>query len=242
MADAVIVSTARTPIGRAYRGAFNNTHGATLGGHVIQHAVQRAGLEPGQVEDVILGCALPGRRDRTQHRAGVGTPGRAAGHDGRRHREPLLLLGPAGDRHGRAARDRRSGAGHGRGRAGVHQPRAERAHEPAPLPRVVDGRPQARDLHVDDRDGRGRLQALLRHAGDAGRVCAGQPAAHRGRPARGPLRPGDRPAAHHEADRRQGQRRDARGAGHAQAGRGQSGRHQRRRSRRASSRSRARRA
>lgn len=59
MADAVIVSTARTPIGRAYRGAFNNTHGATLGGHVISHAVTRAGLEPGEVEDVILGCALP---------------------------------------------------------------------------------------------------------------------------------------------------------------------------------------
>jgi acetyl-CoA C-acetyltransferase len=59
MPDAVIVSTARTPIGRAYRGAFNNTHGAVLGGHVIQHAVQRAGLEPGEVEDVIMGCALP---------------------------------------------------------------------------------------------------------------------------------------------------------------------------------------
>ncbi|HMH52243.1 MAG TPA: acetyl-CoA C-acyltransferase [Candidatus Acidoferrum sp.] len=59
MPDAVIVSTARTPIGRAYRGAFNNTHGAVLGGHVIQHAVQRAGLDPGEVEDVIMGCALP---------------------------------------------------------------------------------------------------------------------------------------------------------------------------------------
>ncbi|MBI2525694.1 MAG: acetyl-CoA C-acyltransferase [Candidatus Rokubacteria bacterium] len=59
MPEAVIVSTARTPIGRAYRGAFNNTHGATLGGHVISHAVQRAGLEPGEVEDVIMGCALP---------------------------------------------------------------------------------------------------------------------------------------------------------------------------------------
>jgi acetyl-CoA C-acetyltransferase len=59
MADAVIVSTARTPIGRAYRGAFNNTHGATLGGHVIAEAVKRAGLEPGDVEDVIMGCALP---------------------------------------------------------------------------------------------------------------------------------------------------------------------------------------
>src|SRR5437867_6228662 len=59
MADAVIVSTARTPIGKAYRGAFNNTHGATLGGHVIEHAVQRAGLDPAEVEDVIMGCAMP---------------------------------------------------------------------------------------------------------------------------------------------------------------------------------------
>jgi acetyl-CoA C-acetyltransferase len=59
MADAVIVSTARTPIGKAYRGAFNNTHGATLAGHVIASAVERAGIEPAQVEDVILGCALP---------------------------------------------------------------------------------------------------------------------------------------------------------------------------------------
>jgi acetyl-CoA C-acetyltransferase len=59
MPDAVIVSTARTPIGRAYRGAFNNTHGAVLGGHVIRHAVQRAGLEPGEVEDAIMGAALP---------------------------------------------------------------------------------------------------------------------------------------------------------------------------------------
>jgi acetyl-CoA C-acetyltransferase len=59
MADAVIVSTARTPIGKAYRGAFNNTHGATMGGHVIAEAVKRAGLEPAEVEDVIMGCALP---------------------------------------------------------------------------------------------------------------------------------------------------------------------------------------
>jgi acetyl-CoA C-acetyltransferase len=61
MPDAVIVSTARTPIGRAYRGAFNITHGATLGGHVIKHSVERAGIDPAEVEDVILGCALPER-------------------------------------------------------------------------------------------------------------------------------------------------------------------------------------
>ena len=59
MPDAVIVSTARTPIGRAGRGAFNLTHGAELGGHVIRHAVERAGIEPGTVEDVVMGCALP---------------------------------------------------------------------------------------------------------------------------------------------------------------------------------------
>jgi acetyl-CoA C-acetyltransferase len=56
--EAVIVSTARTPIGKAYRGAFNNTEAPTLGGHVIAAAVARAKIEPGEVEDVILGCAM----------------------------------------------------------------------------------------------------------------------------------------------------------------------------------------
>ena len=59
MREAVIVSTARTPIGKAYRGAFNNTEAPTLGGHAIRHAVERAGIEPGEVEDVMMGCALP---------------------------------------------------------------------------------------------------------------------------------------------------------------------------------------
>ncbi len=59
MKEAVIVSTARTPIGRAFRGAFNQTHGATLAGHAIKHAVERAGVDPEEVEDVIFGCGLP---------------------------------------------------------------------------------------------------------------------------------------------------------------------------------------
>jgi acetyl-CoA C-acetyltransferase len=59
MREAVIVSTARTPPGKAFRGAFNMTHGATLGGHAIAHAVARAGIEPGEVEDVLMGCGLP---------------------------------------------------------------------------------------------------------------------------------------------------------------------------------------
>jgi len=59
MREAVIVSTARTPIGKAYRGAFNNTEAPTLGGHAVKHAVARAGLEPAEVEDVMMGCGLP---------------------------------------------------------------------------------------------------------------------------------------------------------------------------------------
>ena len=56
--EAVIVSTARTPIGKAYRGAFNDTAAPTLGGHVIAAAVQRAGIEPDEIDDVIMGCAM----------------------------------------------------------------------------------------------------------------------------------------------------------------------------------------
>src|SRR5699024_12023910 len=58
MREAVIVSTARTPIGRAYRGAFNNTQPQTLGGHAIANAVERAGINPAEVDDVVIGAAL----------------------------------------------------------------------------------------------------------------------------------------------------------------------------------------
>jgi acetyl-CoA C-acetyltransferase len=59
MADAVIVATARTPLCKSWRGALNMTHGATMGGHVVKHALQRANLDPSEVEDVIMGCANP---------------------------------------------------------------------------------------------------------------------------------------------------------------------------------------
>ncbi len=83
MKEAVIVSAARTPIGRAYRGAFNDTHGATMGGHVIRHAVERAGIDPGEVEDVLLGCAMPegatGGNIARQAALAAGLPTTAAG-------------------------------------------------------------------------------------------------------------------------------------------------------------------
>ena len=59
MSQAVIVSTARTPLCKSWKGAFNMTHGATLGGHAIQAAVQRAGIDGAEVDDVIMGCATP---------------------------------------------------------------------------------------------------------------------------------------------------------------------------------------
>jgi acetyl-CoA C-acetyltransferase len=59
MTNAVIVSTARTPLAKSWKGSFNMTHGATLGGHVVKHAIARAGIEAAEVDDVIMGCALP---------------------------------------------------------------------------------------------------------------------------------------------------------------------------------------
>ena len=72
MREAVIVSTARTPIGKAYRGAFNNTQAPGAGGHALPHAVERAGIDPAEVDDVVMGCATAAGLDRLQHRA----PGR----------------------------------------------------------------------------------------------------------------------------------------------------------------------
>src|SRR5688572_21810439 len=59
MTEAVIVSTARTPLTKSWKGALNMTHGATMGGHAIKHAVERAKVDPAEVEDVIMGCAYP---------------------------------------------------------------------------------------------------------------------------------------------------------------------------------------
>lgn len=59
MTQAVIVSTARTPLAKSWKGALNMTHGATLGGHAVKHAIERAGIDSAEVEDVLLGCATP---------------------------------------------------------------------------------------------------------------------------------------------------------------------------------------
>ena len=100
MREAVIVSTARTPIGKAYRGAFNNTEAPTLGGHAVKHAVHRAGLDPVEVEDVMMGCAMPqgtqGHNIARQSRA----YGRDAGDYGRHDGRSAMFIGHDGDRNG----------------------------------------------------------------------------------------------------------------------------------------------
>src|SRR6059036_1293410 len=83
MPDAVIVSTARTPLCKSWRGALNMTHGATMGGHVLRHAMERAHLDPAAVDDVIVGCANPegatGRNIARQIAIRAGCPVTTAG-------------------------------------------------------------------------------------------------------------------------------------------------------------------
>jgi acetyl-CoA acetyltransferase len=80
MTDAVIVSTARTPLCKSWKGALNMTHGATMGGHVVKATLERAKLDPAEVEDVIMDCDP------------CWDAGHGLGHDG----QPLLLIGAAG--------------------------------------------------------------------------------------------------------------------------------------------------
>ena len=132
MTEAVIVSTARTPLAKSWKGAFNMTHGATLGGHAVKAAVERAGIDPAEVDDVLMGCANPegatGANIARQIALRAGLPVTRQRHD----RQPLLLERPADHRDGRAAHHRRRGR-HLRGRRrGEHLLRAagdEQAHD-----------------------------------------------------------------------------------------------------------------
>ena len=104
MSNAVIVSTARTPLAKSWKGAFNMTHGATLGGHVVKAAVERAGVEPGAVDDVLMGCANPegatGRNIARQVALRAGLPITVTGVTVNR----FCSSGPADHRDGVAAR------------------------------------------------------------------------------------------------------------------------------------------
>ena len=85
MTDAVVVSTARTGLAKSWRGALNMTHGATMGGHVVQAAVERAGVAPDEVEDIIMGCGLPESTTGGKHCPTDRYSFGAAGDDRRHH-------------------------------------------------------------------------------------------------------------------------------------------------------------
>ena len=107
MIDAVIVSTARTGLAKSWKGAFNMTHGATLGGHALQAAISRAGIEAGEVEDVLIGCANPEGATGGNIARQIAIPRRLPGDDRRHDHQPFLLVRPADHRHRRPAHHRR---------------------------------------------------------------------------------------------------------------------------------------
>ena len=109
MTNAVIVSTARTPLAKSWKGAFNMTHGATLGGHAVQAAVQRAGIDPGEVDDVLMGCANPEGATGWNIARQVALRAGHAGHGIGPHRQSLLFIGSADHRAGGAAHHQRRG-------------------------------------------------------------------------------------------------------------------------------------
>ncbi len=232
MPEAAIVSAARTPIGKAFRGAFNQTHGATMAGHVIAHAVRRAGVDPAEVEDVVVGSGLP--EGATGHNIGRVAALRAGSAAQRRRHDdqPLLRLGPAGDLDGVAPRDRRRREGDGRGRRRVDLARAER-DEHARVHRGVGAAARAEPVHADAADGRLHRQEVQGLARDAGRVLAAVSAAHGRGASRREVRRRDRPAADVEVRAGQGDEGVSRRARRPRERRGQPPRHDARRAARA---------
>ena len=176
MTDAVIVSTARTPIGKAYKGALNNTEGATMLGHAISAALSRAKIDGAEVEDVVMGCAMQ------QGTTGTNIARKALLRAGL----PVTVAGTTIDRQcasglqaiALAARSvivRRRGGRHRRWRR-IHQPGAEQPDEQLSCRRSGAARDERRCLHRDARHRRNRRETLRHLAGAPGRVQPRKPA------------------------------------------------------------------
>ena len=156
MREAVIVSTARTPIGKAYRGAFNDTPAQTLGGHAIEAALGRAGIPGGEVDDVVMGAALQqgatGGNVARQCALRAGLPTSVAGMSvDRQCASGLMAISIAAKQIVVDGMNITVGGGLEVDLAG-----AERSHEPLPRDRPLAGRASRRALHVDAGDRRDR--------------------------------------------------------------------------------------
>jgi acetyl-CoA C-acetyltransferase len=193
MREAVIVSTARTPIGKAYRGAFNDTQGQALGGHAIAEAVRRAGIDPAEIGDVVMGAALQqgstGGNIARQAALRAGLPDTVAGMSmDRQCASGLMAIATAAKQIMVDGIDCR-----GRRRARIHLARPERAPEPPPRRRSLARGACAAGLHDHAGDGRDRGRALRRVPRRARRIRAPIAAPHRRGAGCGPLQGRDRP-------------------------------------------------
>ena len=211
MTEAVIVSTARTPLCKSWRGALNMTHGATMGGHVVKARARARQARAGRGLRRHHGLRQPRGRDRRQYRAPDRAARRPAGHGLGHDREPLLLVGPADRRARQPAHHAGRGRHHDRRRRRVDLVRAERseqAHDPG---RLAD-QAQARGLLADAADRGDGRQALQDPARGAGPLRRREPAQGRQVARRGQVQGRDRPDQHQdEGDRQEDQRRDAQG-------------------------------
>ena len=209
MREAVVVASSRTPLAKSFRGSFNMTRPDDLAAHCIKRRARQgasAGSRGDRGRDPRVRAAE--RRPGQQRRARGADPRRPAGLGGRHHRQSLLLLGAAGDRHGRPPdHPGRRGRRHRRRRREHHDDEARRRPEP-----LGEGE-EARHLHGDGRHGGGRRQALQRQPPDAGRVLAREPAAHGARPAGRLLQGGAGAAPGGPRHRRQEDGRDRRQGG-----------------------------
>ena len=195
MREAVIVSTARTPIGKAFRGAFNDTEAPVLSGHAVREAVRRAGIDGAEVEDLVLGCATQqGSQGYNIGRLSVitaGLPQSVAGMTlDRKCASGLMAIATAAKQVVMDGMDVVVAGG-----CRVDQPDPEQAHEHLPRPLGRGARRLHPHVHGDDRDRRGGRAALQRQPRRAGPLCAAEPAARGGRVCRRALRRGDRAAA-----------------------------------------------
>ena len=240
MTDAVIVSTARTPIGKAYKGALNNTEGATLLGHAISAALSRAKVEPAEVEDVVMGCAMQ------QGTTGSNIARKALLRAGL----PVTTAGTTIDRQcasglqaiALAARSVIFDGVEVAIGGGGESISLVQNNQMNTLSRRRSGTAgdQGRRLHGDARYRRNRRQALQHLARTPGRIQPREPAPDGVGAAGRPLQRRTRADQDHHGGHRQGDRRGHLSAGDALDRRGPASRYDRRRSRQASSRPRAR--
>ena len=216
--EAVIVSTARTPIGKAYRGAFNATPSPTLAAHAIRAAVERAGVDPAEIDDVIIGAALQQGVQATIGRTAAlraGLPVTVAGMSiDRQCASGLMAIATAAKQ---VIVDRMDVcvAGGVESISMVQTPEMRLGADPELLA-------MHKDVYmpmIGTAEMVGKRYDIGRDR--AGRLCAAVAAAHRRRPGRGQVRRRDRPGHRDDAGQGQGDRRDLEARGHDHQGRGQ---------------------